>query len=151
MVYTVCIVLYTPMSCTKRGFPVQYPQTRPDRVMGSLSGEPSAEALGLGKVAGACGGLGGLRRNCYCVDFFEDASLVGHYESARSPYCSLLIAVVYKIRAVCMNALESRSADLCRIALPEQEGRIGTGSTGFRRLVLIAPTGAVSTVRCDHT
>ena len=34
-------------------------------------------------------GLGGMRRNGYFAELFEDASLIEDYLSARSPYCAI--------------------------------------------------------------
>jgi len=65
--------------------------------MGSPSGKPSPEALRIGKSAEGrktLRGLEGLRRDGYCAELIEDASLVELYESARSPCCAISLAAV---------------------------------------------------------
>jgi len=68
-------------------------------------------------------GLGGIRSTGYGAELLEDASLVGHYESARSPYCAISLTVVYLIQAVWIKSLESRPVDLRRTASAERGKR----------------------------
>jgi hypothetical protein len=51
-----------------------------------------------------------MRRTAYCAELFEDASLVGLYGSARSPYCAIWLAVFCCIQTVCLQVLGRQPA-----------------------------------------
>jgi hypothetical protein len=64
-----------------------------------------------------------MRRTAYCAELFEDASLVGLYRRARSPYCAIALAGACRIQtSVCTQSTDSR-LNLGRAALREHERR----------------------------
>ncbi len=106
----------------------------------------------MGKIGGVYGDLGGLRRNGYCVELLQDASLVELYESARSSFCAISLTSVYSIQAVWTKALESRPIDLRGAASPERGKKEPPQDLLlWADLRLIVPTSGVSAVSCDHT